>query len=182
MNILRMLIASLPLVLASGSSACKHSPVASNIPAVAAQTPLATATDADPDLKTAAEIELRRIYSGCRGCGDYSVILRRGAGDIFADASVVRTELDTKKQRTGTLSGYYYNHLVQLIKSQGIFDMDDQYAMGWEDALVVKLTISIGDRHKIIRTANEGEVPLKLWGLYMAIDGAVAQTKWHGAK
>jgi hypothetical protein len=60
--------------------------------------------------------------------------------------------------------------------------MDDQYAIGWEDALVVKLTISIGDRHKTIRTANEGEVPLKLWGLYLAIDGAVARTKWNDAK
>jgi hypothetical protein len=44
--------------------------------------------------------------------------------------------------------------------------------MGWFDSLVVKMNISIGDRHKAIQTSNEGEVPPKLWGLYMAIDGA----------
>ncbi len=181
MNLSRLLIVSLPLALLSGGWACKHN-VATNISGVAAQTPLATPTDADPDLKLGSEIELRRIYSGCRGCGDYSVTLRRAAGDIFADASAIRTDLDTNKQRHGTLSAYYYNHLIQLIRSQGIFEMGDEYAMGWEDALVVKLSISIGDRRKIIRTANEGEVPLKLWGLYLAIDGAVAQTKWNDAK
>jgi hypothetical protein len=182
MNVLRLLIVGFFFLIGSGGWACKHYRVTTNPPAVAVQAPLATPTDADPDLKLASEIELRRIYSGCRGCGDYSVTLRRAAGDIFADASAVRTDLNTNKQRRGTLSAYYYNHLIQLIESQGILEMGDQYAMGWEDALVVKMSISIGDRHKVIRTANEGEVPLKLWGLYLAIDGAVAQTKWNDAK
>jgi hypothetical protein len=181
MKDLRLLIVFLSFLIASCGCACKHSPPQSNM-VKAAQSPLATPTDADPDLKTSSEIELRRINSGCEGCDDYSLTLRRNAGDIFADASVTRMTLQTQKQRTGTLSAYYYNHLIQLIKSEGIMDMDDQYAMGWVDALVVKLTISIGDRHKIIRTANEGKVPLKLWGLYLAIDGAVAQTKWNDAK
>jgi hypothetical protein len=180
MNLLRVLIASLTLMVAFGGAACKRRPADSMISAVPA--PLATPTDAEPDLKPASEIELRRIYSGCRGCGDYSLTLRRGGGDIFADASVIRTELDTKKQRQGTLDGYYYNHLIQLIKSQGVFEMEDGYEMEWFDALVVRLNVSIGERHKTILTSNEGHVPLKLWGLYMAIDGAAAHTKWNDSK
>jgi hypothetical protein len=34
----------------------------------------------------------------------------------------------------------------------------------------------------MIRTTSEGNVPLKLWGFYMAIDGAAAHIKWDDAK
>ena len=141
-----------------------------------------TPTDDDPDLKLASEIRLERIYSGCIDCDDHTLTLRRGAGDIFADATVVRTNLHTKQQRQGKLSAYYYNHLIGLIKSQGIMEMEDQYAMGWVDSLIVKMNISIGDRRKSIWTSSEGHVPHKLWGLYMAFDGAVAHTKWSDPK
>ena len=139
-------------------------------------------SDSDPDLKLASQIQLERINSGCTDCDDHSITLRRGAGDTFADAIVIRTNLHTKQQREGKLSAYYYNHLIGLIKSQGVMEMDDQYAMRWEDSLIVRMNISIGNRHKTIRTSNEGEVPPKLWGLYMAIDGAIARTKWNDAK
>src|SRR5436189_4318986 len=149
MKLLRLLIVSLPLAFLSGGWGCKPHRVATNIPAVASPTPLAMPTDADPDLKLVSEIELRRTNSYCRGC-NYSVTLRRAAGDIFADASVIRTDLDTNKQRHGTLYFGYYNNLIQLIKSQGILEMADEYAMGTFDAQVVKLSISIGERRKII--------------------------------
>jgi hypothetical protein len=181
-NLPRPLIVSLFVAILWGGSACKTHRVANNIPAAATPSPLAMPTDDDPDLKLSSEIELRRVYSHCRGCGDYSITLRRATGDIFADASVIRTDLDTNRQRHGTLSSYYYTRLLQLIKSQGILEMDDKYAMGTFDATVVKLSISIGDRRKVILTADEGDVPLKLWGLYLAIDGAAAQTEWTEAK
>jgi hypothetical protein len=181
-NLLRPLIVSLFVAILWGGYACKTHRVATNIPAVATPSPLTMPTDDDPDLKLASEIELRRVYSNCRGCGDYSITLRRGAGDIHADASVNRTDLDTNRQRHGTLGAYYYKRLIQLIKSQGILEMEDKYAMGTFDATVVKLSISIGDRRKVILTADEGNVPLKLWGLYLALDGAVAQTEWNDAK
>jgi hypothetical protein len=164
------------MVLAPCMIACKQTPKVLNAPNAS------TPTDDDPDLKLASEIRLERINSGCIDCDDHSLTLRRNAGDIFADAIVVRTNLHTKQQREGKLSAYYYNHLIQLIKSQGIMEMEDQYAMGWLDSLIVKMNISIGDRRKTIRTSSEGDVPLKLWGLYMAIDGAVARTKWNDAK
>ena len=176
-NLLRVLMAGLLLVLLVGS-ACRKSQVVSEVPA---PTPLATPTDEEPDLKLASEIELRRIHSGCEGCDDHSLILRRDANNIFADAFVIRTDLNTKKQRTGTLYAYYYNHLIQLIKSESVLELDDEYAMNWVDSLIVTLKISIGDRHKMIRTTSEGDVPLKLWGFFMAVDGAAAHIKWNDA-
>ena len=170
MKLRRIVIGILGITLLS-FVACKRS---SKIPAAG--------TDSDPELKVASEIQLERINSGCIDCDDHSLTFRRTAGDIFADATVVRMNLDTKQQREGKLSAYYYNRLIELIKSQGILDMDDRYAMGWLDSLVVKMNISIGDRHKAIQTSNEGEVPPKLWGLYMAIDGAAAHTKWNDTK
>jgi hypothetical protein len=164
------------MVLVSCVVACKQTPKTLN-PSTAS-----TPTDDDPDLKLESEIQLERVYSGCIDCDDHSLTLRRSAGDTFADAIVVRTNLHTKQQREGKLSAYYYNHLIELIKLQGVMEMEDQYAMGWLDSLIVKMNISIGDRRKTIRTSNEGKVPLKLWGLYMAIDGAVAHTKWNDAK
>lgn len=164
------------MVLASGVNACKQTPKILNPPTAS------TPTDDDPDLTLASEIQLERVNSGCIDCDDHSLMLRRSAGDHFGDAIVVRTNLHTKQQREGKLSAYYYNHLIELIKSQGIMEMEDQYAMGWVDSLIVKINISLGDRRKTIRTSSEGKVPLKLWELYMAIDGVVARTKWNDAK
>ena len=179
MNLLRVFIAGLLLVMLAGS-ACKKAQVVSEVPA-ATPTPLATPTDEDPDLKLASEIELRRIYSGCNGCDDHSLVLHREANNIFTDAAVIRTNLCTKKQRTGTLYAYYYNHLIQLIKSEDIFGMDNEYAMEWIDSLIVTLNVSVGERRKTIHTTSEGNVPLKLWGFYMAVDGAAAHIKWDDA-
>jgi hypothetical protein len=170
MNLLRIIIVVLVVALL-GVTACKRS---SKIPTADA--------NADPDLKLASEIELKRIHSGCIDCDDHTLTLRRGAGDIFADASVIRTNLHTKKQREGKLSAYYYNHLIELVKSQGVLNMNDEYAMGWLDSLIVTMRVSISNRQKTIRTSNEGEVPVQLWGIYMAVDGAVAYTKWSDAK
>ena len=137
-------------------------------------------SDSDPDLKLPSEIQLERVNHGCKDCDDHSITLRRDAGAIFADATVIRTNLPSKQQREGKLSAYYYNHLIALIKSQGVMDMDDTSAR--IDSLIVTMKISIGDRQKTIGPSSEGRVPPKLWGLYMAIDGAVAHTKWSDAK
>lgn len=133
----------------------------------------------DPVLQQPSEISLERIHSGCTDCNDHSLTLRRASGDKFAPAIVTNIDLHTKKQRQGELSAYYYNKLLQLINSQGFMEMNDEYAMNWADALIVRMSVSIGDKRKTIRTNNQGEVPPTLWGIYMAVDGAVAQTKWR---
>jgi hypothetical protein len=176
-QLLRLVTISLSFALVIGLPACKHDQKIVT-PLRAANSP----TDDDPDLKLASEIQLERTNSDCRGCDFHSIALRRTGGDIFADVFVLDTNLDTGKQREGKLSAYYYNHLLQLLKSEGFMEMDDQYAMLWFDALNVKMTVSIGNRRKTIRTSNEGQVPLQLWGLYMAFDGAVARTKWNDSR
>jgi|ERR1051326_42580 hypothetical protein len=170
MKLLPIVIVGLAIALL-GIAACKRG---SKIPTADA--------NADSDLKLASVIELKRIHSGCIDCDDHSITLHRGAGNLFADAAVIRTDLHTNKQREGKLSAYYYNHLIELVKSQGVLEMNDEYATGWFDSLIVTMRVSIGDRKKTIRTSNEGEVPVPLWGIYMAVDGAVAYTKWNDAK
>ena len=49
--------------------------------------------------------------------------------------------------------------------------MSNQYGMGWVDAAMVTVSVSIGERHKTIVTRNEGDVPIRLWGIYYAIEG-----------
>jgi len=157
--------------MASASSSCRRtSKVVTN------------AVENDSDLSQPSEIQLERVFSGCIDCKDHALILRRRSGDKFAPASVTYTDLHTKKERQGELSAYYYNHLLQLIKAQGFMDMNNQYAMGWVDSLIVKISVLVGNKRKTIQTTNEGEVPPQLWGIYMAVDGAVTHTKWHDAE
>jgi hypothetical protein len=136
----------------------------------------------DTTLNQPSEVTLERIYSGCNGCPDKKVSLRRQGVDQFADAIVSETDLHTKKQRQGKLSAYYYNNLLRLIEGQGYFEMKDEYEMGWEDSLIVNISVMIGDKHKLIKTRNEGEVPINLWGIYMAVDGALSHVTWGEGK
>ena len=128
------------------------------------------------------EIALERIREVCLDCTDNKVILSRGRGNKFGDATVTYIDLRTKKQRQGKLSAYYFNNLLRFIESQGLFGMKDEYAMGWEDSTIVNLGVVSGDRHKTVKTRNEGEVPVQLWGIFMAIDGVVANAVWTGGK
>ena len=139
-------------------------------------------TGAAAALDQRSEITLERIREVCLDCSDHRVILSRGGGDKFGDAAVTYVDLRTKKQRQGRLPAYYFNNLLRLIESQGFFEMKDEYAMGWEDSTIVNLSVISGDRRKLIRTRNEGEVPMQLWGLYMAIDGVVANAIWKGGR
>ena len=136
----------------------------------------------DTSLAQTSEVRLERIYSGCKGCPDREVSLRRQSADQFADATVTETDLNTKKHREGKLSAYYYNNLLKLIEGQGYFEMKDEYEMGWEDSLIVNMSVMIGDKHKMIKTRNEGEVPTPLWGIYMAVDGALTRVTWSDEK
>jgi hypothetical protein len=177
-RLLRLWVFVVCVALAQSVAACKHTAKVVNTtdPKL-----VSTPTDDDPDLNVPSEIQIERINSGCIDCNDHSITLSRTTGDKFASAVVVYTDLHTKKQRHGELSAYYYNHLLQLAKSEGLMEMSDEYAMGWRDALIVKMTVSIGNHRKTIRTSNEGRVPLHLWGFYMAVDGSVAHAKWNGA-
>lgn len=127
----------------------------------------------------ASEISFERIYDGCLGCPDRKIVIRRDSFKKFEDASVVETDLHSKKEWRGRLNPYYFNNLLRLIESQEYFSMNDTYAMGWVDSTIVTVSVRIGDKKKVIRTRSEGDVPIQLWGIYYAIEGALAKVTWE---
>ena len=102
--------------------------------------------------------------------------------DEFADAKVTYTELHTSKHRDGKLAAYYYNTLLKVVELQKYFEMNSEYAPAWVDALQTRLSVKIGDKGKTIGTSNEGEVPIELRTIYMAIDGAALHVVWADGK
>jgi len=132
-----------------------------------------------PDL--ASEIILENVHDGCIDCPDRKVVLRREGSKKHEDAIVSETDLHTKKERVGRLRAYYYNNLLRLIESQGYFDMKGGYAMGWVDSKIVTLTVSVGEKRKVIKTRSEGDVPIQLWGIYYALEGALTNVKWESS-
>jgi hypothetical protein len=136
-----------------------------------------TADNANPDL--ASEISLERIYDGCEDCPDRKIVLRREGSKKFEDATVTEIDLHSKKERRGRLGAYHFNNLLRLIEAQGYFSMYKQYAMGVIDSVIVTIGVNIGDKRKVIKTRSEGDVPIQLWGIYYAIDGALGNVKWE---
>jgi hypothetical protein len=144
--------------------------------------PVVNQTLKDHNLNQVSEIVLERVYSGCEGCGDHRLTLTREKGDEFSDVKVTYVELHSNKQREGKLSAYYYNTLLKVLELQKYFDMNSEYAMGWEDALQTKITVKLGETVKTVRTRNEGEVPIELRTIYLAIDGAASHAIWTDGK
>lgn len=136
---------------------------------------------AAPSASQISEITIERIYDGCEDCPDHKIAIRREQSDPreYNEATVVYTER-AKKPRQGKLSAYYYDRLLKFIEAQKYFAMKDEYAMSWEDSLIVRMSVVIGDKRKVIRTSSEGDVPIELWGVFMAVDGVAAKTKWKG--
>jgi hypothetical protein len=132
----------------------------------------------DPARDLPSEISLERIFDGCTDCPDRKIEMKRDGGKKFDDATVIETNLHTKKQRRGKISAGFFNRLLNLIEHQDYFNLNNQYAMGWVDSTIVNISVSIGDKRKVIRTRNEGEVPIQLWGIYWAIEGAIVYVKW----
>lgn len=134
---------------------------------------------ADTVSDLSSEITFERIYDGCEDCPDRKIVLRREGSKKFEGAMVSETDLHTKKQRQGRLRAYYYNNLLKLIESQGFFDMKNEYAMGVVDDGIVTLSVSLGEKRKVVKTRSEGEVPIALWGIYYALDGTLANVEWE---
>jgi hypothetical protein len=127
----------------------------------------------------ASEISVERIHDGCLGCGDRKTVFRRAAAKRHEHATVTEIDLHSKTERQGELDPYYFNKLLRLIEEQDYFSMKGHYGMGWVDSLIVRIDVRVGDKHKRILTSNEGDVPIRLWGIYYAIEGARANVKWQ---
>lgn len=136
-----------------------------------------TAETAACDLDS--EISLERIHDGCENCPDRKIVIRRDSAKKFEDAAVIETDLHSKKERRGTLRAYYFNNLLRLIEGEDYFSMSNQYAMEWVDSVIVTISVSIGEKNKVVRTRSEGHVPIPLWGIYYAVEGASAHVRWE---
>ena len=154
-----------------------NTPVVSHLAGAPNLDPQQTADNANPDLTS--EISFERIYDGCLDCPDRKAVLKGEGSKKFEDATVTEIDLHSKKERRGRLSPYYFNNLLRLIEARGYFSMDNQYAMGWVDSVIVTIGVNIGDKRKVIKTRSEGDVPIELWGIYYAIEGALGNVKWE---
>jgi hypothetical protein len=145
-----------------------------------ANSKMQTAVDTVPD--SASEIILERIFDGCEDCPDRRIVLERAVAKNFEEATVTEIDLHTNKLRRGKLRAYFYNQLLRLVEAQGYFQMQGEYAMGWEDSGIVILSVTLAAKRKVIKTRSEGDVPIQLWGIYYAIDGTLANVKWESSK
>ena len=135
-----------------------------------------------------SEITLERIWTSCIGCGDYKVILRKEGSDPDKDVLVAYSEAKTDLrsgglprqstlQRKGRLRSSYFHRLAMLLDSQGYFELKEHYG-GRIDTLIVKTTaVRDGIRKAVLDNSDEG--PIQLWGVEMAIDGALARVEWE---
>ena len=121
------------------------------------------------------QIIVKRVYSGCTHCRSREIVLRTNGLSEFENASVTETDFHTRKQRCGTLPSNYYQDLTKLIKSQGYFEMAQQYDVQWMDGTPV--TSSVALRRPIV-TASAGEIPTRVWGLDDAMEDVSAHVNW----
>ena len=136
-----------------------------------------------------SEITLERIWESCIGCANYKVTLSKDGTDPYKDVSITYTETKTEArsgglptqstvQRKGKLESFYFHRLAILLESQGYFKLKDHYGAGIIDTLIVKTSVvRDGRRWAVLNNAQEG--PIELWGIEMAIDGAMARVTWE---
>jgi len=119
------------------------------------------------------EITLER--RGCYGgCPVYKVVLNKDSTAIYTGMRNV--------DRIGRYKGFvHFDRIAAWMESQGFFDLDEEYAKGWQDSEVVVTSAVRGGTRKTVTTYNSGEPPLELWGINAAIDGALTQAGWAKA-
>jgi hypothetical protein len=148
------------LLLAFGGSACTPRP----------RGPTALYVDVPRTDITAVELQ----KSGCYGtCPAYTVRFTADgratyAGDMYAP-------------RLGRFAGLVdFERLAAWIDSQHPEALDDGYATGWNDTQRVTLIVERGPRRKVVTTAHESEIPLRLEGMILALEGETERVRWSG--
>jgi hypothetical protein len=125
---------------------------------------------------TEISLERKECYGGCPV---YKVVLRKDGTATYTGIKYV--------PRMGEYRGksyaydYYFVTLAKLIRSQGYFDLKDNYSSGWTDQDTAITSVVDRDRRKTV--VNYGNAaPIKLWGIEIAIDGVVERIQWEKAK
>lgn len=130
------------------------------------------------DWNSPTEIVFERNELGCFASAPKRIVMRT-QGSRDEAAIVTEIDLATGQERRGKLDSHYYKSLLRFIEGQGYFAMDDQYLTGTDEGSVVRSSVSVGDRHKTIITASEGDAPPALWGIHYAIEGVLNQVSWE---
>lgn len=117
------------------------------------------------------EITLER--TACFGtCPMYTLTLRRDGTATYVGREYV--------ERKGTYKGkiYGFDRLAQLVQSRGYFNLKDEYTVNATDLPSAITSVVRSGRRKTIRNYGESG-PVELWGIEVAIDGMIANTKWE---
>jgi hypothetical protein len=119
------------------------------------------------------EITLERTFSVCTDCPAYKIILTKESANSDKSIVVVVSDLKTNLSRQGTLNEATFRQLCRLIDRERYFELSDAYGEGVMDSVeVTSSVLKNGVRKTIVNRAEKG--PIELWGIEMAIEGAVA--------
>ena len=113
--------------------------------------------------------------------------LSKDGPDPYKNVLITYTETRTESRsdrlhtqstvREGKLESFYFHRLAILLESQAYFKLKESYGAGIIDTLKVKTSVVRNGRRKaVLNNAQEG--PIELWGIEMAIDGAMARARW----
>ena len=125
------------------------------------------------DCAQVTEITLERTFSVCTDCPAYKVILSKQTRDSDKTVAIALTDLKKNHTRYGTLNESTFEQLCRLIDNERYFELSDTYGEGVMDSVeVTSSVLKNGVRKTIVNRAEKG--PIELWGIEMAIEGAVA--------
>lgn len=126
------------------------------------------------------EITLERTYSGCTDCRAYRIVISNHSTPLVDTVSVTFTNLKTNQTQEGNLPRSTFEQLSKLIERQRYFELSNAYGEAVMDSVSVTTSVSKnGVRKTVIDKAEMG--PIELWGIEMAIEGAVANVNWQVA-
>lgn len=124
------------------------------------------------------EITLERTYSGCTDCRPYKIIVTNRSGNSDETVAVALTDLKTNQTRQGKLHKSTFEQLCKLIDTEHYFELSDTYGEGVVDSGDVTTSVLKNGARKTILNRAE-KAPIGLWGIEMAIDGAIATVSWQ---
>lgn len=123
-----------------------------------------------------SEITLER--SVCFGdCPAYKVVFRsNGTATYTGEANtpfIGEYEADSK-----SYPGSYFEQMSRWLYVQKYFDLKDVYNENLADSSAITITVVRDGKRKTI-IDYDSEQPIEIWGIAMAIDGAVSKIKWN---
>lgn len=139
-----------------------------------------TTTELSEGVPQITEITLERTYSGCTDCRAYRVVISNRSKTLVDSVPVHFTNLKTNETQEGKLPTSTFEQLSRLIDRQRYFELANAYGEAVMDSVTVTTSVlKNGVRKTVINRAENG--PIELWGIEMAIEGAVASVNWSSA-